>query len=113
MKRPTSLFCLGALLILMSFSNNPESTVVGTYGNPYDGVAGMQLTLNEDHTFVYLNKNDDKDVRIEGTWTMKGENVVLESTSEKVKFPKVWSFENEGKAAKTRQGLTFYRLCKV
>ena len=39
--------------------------------------------------------------------------MVLKNNNSEKKFHDVWSFVENGHAAKSRKGLTIYRLCKI
>jgi hypothetical protein len=103
-----------SIILLSSFSNRNVDEFTGTYGVSNSDTDQIRLTINSDHTFYYQDFSiPDKEIVVKGNWTMKNKKVVLNSPSSEGKFHNVWSFVDNGQVAKSRKGLTFYRLCKI
>lgn len=100
-------------LATLSFTKYPENHLAGTYGVSKEDLSQIRLTLNEDHSFTYQDfSNSSKRIAVEGNWELKGKFVVLENTDSKYSFHRKWKISKNGMIAKSRKGMTFYRLCK-
>ena len=112
---------LAAVLAVMSFTGaRPETTLSGTkiYGNCSCENASnspkVELTLNQDQTFRYLNSSDPaKKVDVFGRWEMKGKKVVLRADGGGTDFHSNWKFDKNEPCVLSRKGLEFIRLCDV
>ena len=99
---------------MSSFSDKTSGEFIGTYGVSPSDPAQIKLTINSDHTFYYQDFSvGDKKIVVEGNWSLKGGKVVLNDKDSGKKFHNVWSFVENGQVAKSRRGITFYRLCKI
>lgn len=108
------LTALVTILLMSSFTNKNASEFIGTYGVSETDPARITLTINTDQTFSYEDLSvPDKKIVVKGNWTLKGQKVILHDHSTGIKFHDVWSFEENGQIAKSRKGLSFYRLCKI
>lgn len=108
------LTALMTIIVLSSFTNKNPGEFIGTYSVSETDPSHITLTLNADHTFSYQDFSaSDKKIAVEGNWTMKGQKVILQDNSTGMKFHDVWSFDEMGQVAKSRKGLSFYRLCKI
>ena len=109
------LTALMTIIVLSSFTNKNPGEFIGTYSVSETDPAQITLTINADHTFSYQDFSaPDKIIAVEGKWTMKGQKVILQGTnSADTKFHNVWSFDDNGQVAKSRKGLSFYRLCRI
>jgi hypothetical protein len=108
------LTVLTTIILMSSFTNKHSNEFIGTYGVSASDPSQIKLTINPDRTFNYQDFSDsDKNIVVEGNWTLKGKKVVLKSNDTKTRFHDVWTFEKNGHVAKSRKGLTFYRLCKI
>ena len=103
------------IIVLSSFTNKNANEFIGTYGVSESDHSQITLTIHADHTFSYQDFSaSDKIIAVEGKWTMKGQKVILQDTnSADTKFHNVWSFVENGQVAKSRKGLSFYRLCRI
>ena len=112
MKKSLKVLSFVALLALLS-SFRPESTAnfIGTYGVSESDPSAIRLELKADNSFTYRDPNYKVD--LSGTWVQKGHKVLLLAKNCDKRFHKVWSFDKEGKVAKSRLALCFYRLCKI
>jgi len=100
--------------MLSSFADNSYEEYFGTYGVSATDQSQIKLTINADHTFYYQDfSNPNKKIIAVGKWTLKGKKVVLTDTDSNKNFHNVWSFVKQGQIAKSRKGLTFYRLYKI
>jgi hypothetical protein len=107
-----TLTLLATVILMSSFSINNTHQFIGTYGVSASDPSQIKLILNPDHTFYYQDfSNSGKKIIAAGNWTLSGNKVVLEDND--IKFHTVWTFENNGEVAKSRKGLTFYRLCRI
>ena len=87
---------------------------IGIYGVSASDPAQIKLTIRSDHTFYYQDFSvQDKKIVVNGNWTFKGKKVILNANGSGRKFHTVWAFEKNGDVAKSRKGLTFYRLTKI
>lgn len=95
----------------VGFSHAPGLEV--TYGvSAYDPSA-ITLTLHEDFTFEYQDLSDrEAEVRVQGSYTLKKNQVLLEATDKEISFHKTWKISEDGVVARSRKGLTFYTLQK-
>lgn len=108
------LTTLMTIIFLSSFAGNNSNEFIGTYGVSASDPSQIKLTINSDNTFYYQDFSiADKKIIIKGNWTLKGKKVFLKENSSKKKFHNVWTFSENGQVAKSRKGLTFYRLCKI
>jgi hypothetical protein len=102
------------IIVMSSFTNKNPGDFFGTYGVSASDPAHIILTMNADHTFYYQDYSaPGKKIDVKGNWTMRGQRVILQNDHSGVKFHDVWSFDENGQVAKSRKGLSFYRLCKM
>jgi hypothetical protein len=118
-----NVFFLALLVALSSMSfTNPTKVKPfqsGTYGvcnceNVTENVSKIALTLNEDFTFHYLNKEDSKKVEdISGTWKLNGEEISLQRYTNASAFTlgNKWKLDKNENCIKSRKGMAFTRLC--
>lgn len=111
MTKTIKLFAaIATLIVLYSFTNKPDNGFIGTYGVSESDPSEIKLTINPDHTFYYQDfSNANNKITTNGTWTLKKNKLVLNSTSG-AKFHNVWTIDENGQVAKSRKGLSFYRL---
>lgn len=109
-----TLTLLSSVLILSSFSKTNVNQLIGTYGVCLNNPSQITLTLHSDQTFYYQDFSiSDKKIRMVGSWTLKGNKVVLKGNKPEEKFHDTWTFDKHGQVAKSRKGLTYYRLTKT
>lgn len=115
MKITIKILMLVTLFVLLSsFTRSTQSSFIGTFGVTASNPSQIKLVLNADHTFYYQDFSvTSQQITVNGKWTLKGKNVLLKANNPTKRFHKVWSFDKDGKVAKSRLGLTYYRLCKV
>jgi hypothetical protein len=102
------------IIFLSSFTGNNSNAFIGTYGVSASDPSQIKLTINSDNTFYYQDFSiSDKKIIIKGNWTLIGKKVFLKDTSSNKTFHNVWTILENGHVAKSRKGLTFYRLCKI
>lgn len=107
-----TLTLLVTVLLMSSFTKRNIDDFIGTYGVSGSNPSQIKLIINSDHTFYYQDFSvSDKKIVTKGNWTLKGNKIVLKEKD--IKFHNVWTFDNNGSVAKSRKGLTFYRLCKI
>ena len=108
------LTALMTIIALSSFTNNNPGEFIGTFGASSSDLAQIKLTINADHTFTYQDfSSPENKIDVKGNWTLKGQKVILQDNSTDVKFHDEWSFDDNGQVAKSRKGLSFYRLCRI
>jgi|SRR6218665_167686 len=111
MKKSIALLALIALTgVLFSFAKVPNATIsYGKFGG--DGISAPQITLNEDHTFHYIDKtNKLSPIDITGTWTIIENEIHLLDVNNKQVMDEL-EIIREGKCLKARKGMSFYTLC--
>lgn len=115
MTKAIKLFtALAAIIVLYSFTNKHTNGFIGTYGVSDSDPSEIKLTINPDHTFYYQDfSNSTNKIKMNGTWTLKKKKLILNSTTSGTKFHNVWTIDENGQVAKSRKGLTFYRLCRI
>lgn len=107
------LTTLTAIILMLSFTEKNTVEFIGTYGVSDSDPSQIKLTINSDHSFYYQDFSiSDKKIIVNGNWTLDGKKIVLSSNKPVRKFHNVWTFEKNGQIAKSRKGLTFYRLGK-
>jgi len=108
------LTVVATLIFMSSFIDDKANNFIGTYGVSASDPAQIKLTINSDHTFWYQDFSiADEKINIKGNWTLKGKKVVLNDNNSNKKFHTVWTFDGNGHVAKSRKGLSFYRLTKI
>lgn len=114
MKNPTQSFSyLLIFLLATAFTPNHPSNFIGTYGVSDADPAQIQLSIYADSSFYYQDFSvADNKIQVLGTWTLRGNTVLLQASNTDVKFHKAWTITDNGKVAKSRKGMCFYRLCK-
>jgi hypothetical protein len=108
------LTTLLAIILLSSFTDKNSDEFIGTFSVPSSNPSQIKLTIHSDHTYYYQDFSiPDKKIAVKGTWKQKGRRIILEENNSANKFHNVWTFVENGQVAKSRKGLTFYRLCKI
>ncbi len=109
-----------ALLLIMSFGKEPVSSQLsmsGKYGVcSYENniPAYLELTLNEDNTFHYIDKtNAAKPIDTKGNWTMGKNTIMLSNYQSGFAIHNKWKVDKNTKCLKSKRGMTFYRLCNI
>lgn len=112
-KTSITLGVCASFILLSSFVIKADDRFIGTYGVSASDPSQIELTIHADHTFYYQDFSDPNNkIVAEGTWTMKGNKVVLHDNNTDLKYHNVWAFDESGKVAKSRKGLAFYSLIK-
>lgn len=102
------------MVFSMSFTTQNYNNIIGTYGVSDSDPSQIKLTINKEFTFSYQDfSNTKKPINVSGTWKLNGNKIYLKNYNSHVKFHHIWSFDKQGNVAKSRQGLTFYKLCKL
>ncbi|MFK7949149.1 MAG: hypothetical protein AB8G11_16280 [Saprospiraceae bacterium] len=106
-------FVLFFVITSFSFVASTNS-FVGTYGVTNNNPNVIELTLNEDFSFIYKDfSNPKKKIDIQGKWKVENETIFLKEESSSFSFHNKWKIEKNGKVAKSRKGMTFYTLMKL
>ena len=109
-----SLVLLTLFVLYSSFTCSTQNSFIGTFGVTALNPSQIKLTLNGDYTFYYQDFSvSTQKIIVDGKWTLKGKNVLLQTSNTNKRFHNVWSFEKNGTVAKSRKGLTYYRLCRI
>lgn len=111
MKSTKMTLKLFGLLLLMSFTfsnNDLEKNIVGVYGE----ANMLELTLNNDHTFHYVQFKNNKKIEVNGNWTLTNNNLNLVDQSNKKQFLNLWTVENNGASLKMKKRMTTYTIIK-
>lgn len=102
------------LVLFSSFRDHPEQRIVGTYAVSEDDPSAIRLNLMEDHTYTYQDlSNPRKAIRVSGTWATENNRVRLHALNSHYLYHSTWVISADGMVAKSRKGLSFYRLCRV
>ncbi len=98
----------------MSFTNKHSFSFTGTYSVSLSDTLQIKLIIKADDTFDYYDfSNSENKIVVMGNWKLRNGKLELKNDDELIKFPNVWTFVKNGQVAKSRKGLTFYRLCKI
>lgn len=109
-----TLTLLATIALMSSFTKKNVDQFIGTYGVCESDPSQIKLTINADHTFYYQDFSvSDKKIVSQGNWTIRGKKIVLKDNNSNTKFHNVWSIDKTGLIAKSRKGMTFYRLGKI
>ena len=114
MKRLLFISAIFISFTLLSFQASKDSTAVtGSYGgSQIDGVVSIQLDINDDGSFRYINNTrTDNPVDVTGTWESNGSKIYLKNEDKEVKMPKKWKLDSKSPCLKASTGLQFIRLC--
>lgn len=107
------LALISVVMIMSSFVKNTDQ-FIGTYSVAAADLSQIKLTINADHTFYYQDLSvANKKIVVNGNWITKGNKIILKNNDLEKDFHHVWTFDKNGQVAKSRKGLTFYRLCKI
>ena len=99
---------------MSSFIYKDTIEYIGTYEVSESDPSQIKLTINRDHTFYYQDFSiNDKKIVVKGTWTLQGKRIILHGSNSEKKYHNVWTISEDGKVAKSRKGLTFYKICKI
>lgn len=105
-----------ALLLIIStfgFKATNSTELTGTYGVSDTDPSQIELVLNEDHSYTYQDfSNSAKKIEVSGEWELKNKNTILLKSDSELSFHNKWKIVDEGKTAKSRNGLCFYTLGK-
>ncbi|MBK8487715.1 MAG: hypothetical protein IPL48_08000 [Bacteroidetes bacterium] len=108
------LTVIATILIMSSFANKSSEMFIGTYGVSDSDPSQIKLTINSDNTFYYQDFSiPGEETNITGNWILEGKKVLLKDNNSNDKFHNVWTFIDNGTVAKSRKGLSFYRLYKI
>ncbi|MDZ4669021.1 MAG: hypothetical protein SGJ00_14230 [bacterium] len=94
--------------------NKAKIDFIGTYCVWENDPAQIKLTLNENHTYAYQDfSNPQQKIDLTGPWELRGLIIELKHAKLPYNFHHKWRFSEEGKVAKSRNGMSFYGLCKL
>jgi len=103
-----------AIAFLSSFADNNATERIGTYGVSGANPSLIKLTINSDNTYYYQDFSvADRKVVQRGNWISRGNRVLLMESGSNKKVYEVWTISGNGQVAKCRNGLAFYRLCRM
>jgi len=104
-----------SLLLMSSFSHarHAGDDISGHYSTSAGDPSQISLILNNDHTYSFRDYSDPtKKIDLHGRWIQKGKAVVLDPNGSSQKFHNKWKFTGNGMAARSRKGLSYYRICR-
>ena len=109
-----TLLVLSVLMLWSTAFTLPENVgLEATYGVSESNPAHIELQLHSDFSFTYQDlSNAENPTEVRGTYQLKNNKVVLAATDSEIRFHDHWKITDSGMAAKSRKGMTFYRLCK-
>jgi hypothetical protein len=114
LKHLLSMLSLAMLVVLSSFTSTGKYNFIGTYGVCESDPSQIQLVIQSDNSFSYKDfPNPKNKISVTGQWVLKGRKVFLKANNKATNFHRLWSFQSNGKIAKSHKGLTFYRLGKM
>ena len=94
-----------------SFSKVDKEGISQTYRVLEQEPSPVELKLNKDFTFQYTDYAiKEHNAIIRGTYLIKGRNVMLQAENSTIRFHDRWKISEDGNIAKSRKGLSFYRL---
>ncbi len=102
-----------ALFVAVSFGFvSPEWTgLEASFGVSETDPSHISLSLHEDFTFEYQDLSDiQQKIIVEGTYELKNNRISLTATNSTASFHNTWKISEDGTAARSRKGLTFYTL---
>jgi hypothetical protein len=84
-----------------------QSSLSGTYGKDI-----LQLTLNPNHSFHYVNITDvNHPINVSGNWEQKGNRIFLITDKSFPKVNSIWKIDKNKHCLKSRRGIMFIRIC--
>ncbi len=96
-----------------AFTSTTNDGLDVTYGVSSSDPVAIELDLNSDFTFTYHDHSlKDNKVNVSGTYTLENNRVRLVADQGQPDFHDNWKIVEDGQAAKSRKGLTFYTLRK-
>lgn len=108
-----SFLFVGMVLFSVNAADKPKN-LCGTYGVCESDPSHIELKLEADNTFHYKDlSNPGSSIQVSGTWVQKGNKVILKSNQEGPSFHRTWRISEDGTIAKSRNGLSFYRLARI
>ena len=82
----------------------------GTNAHPVQ----VELTLNNDNTFHYINNSDRSNtIDVKGNWELSNNTITLKNYTSPVAINDSWKVDKNEKCLKSRKGMLFTRLCNV
>lgn len=110
----TILASLVIIVFMSSFVAEDSANYTGQYNGSESDPAQIKLIINADNTFYYQDYSLlENKLIVTGTWSLDGKKVVLKSENATQEFHQVWKFEDDGNVAKSRKGLSYFRLTKT
>ena len=116
LKTISHILIAAAMFFLLTAFNyeEPAPRFVGSYGVSESDPSRINLKINTDGTFEYRDfSNPAKAISTRGKWVVKHKKVLLKYPENAVRMHSAWSFDEDGMVAKSRNGLCFYRLCRL
>jgi hypothetical protein len=103
----------------LAYASNPGKSGAGVFG-VCECMSGsskeklIELTLNEDLSFNYIdNSNPKAKLILNGTWAAKGNKIVLKATGYEKSFHRKWKYAKNGQCIRSRHMMNFRRICLV
>ena len=112
--------CAFSVITLSGYKKpNKSNFAFGTYGvcdcdNAAPKETMIELTVNDDYTFHYVNNSDPaKKVNVAGKGQWEGERIVLTDYLSAHPINTKWSVDKNDPCIKSRLAMNFTRLCKI
>ncbi len=110
MKLLKSLSLVLVGLAIFAFSAIEPVDVAGKYG-VNEGDSKVELNLLKDGSFTYVDKSDSQnEIAVKGNWKLEKNTISLSGFEATKDIHTKWKIDEDGKAIKSRKGLTYYRL---
>lgn len=101
------------ITICFAFASTKNDGINATFGVSENDPSQIELQLNKDYTFRYQDFSiPSEKIEVKGTYLIENNKIQLISKSEEVGFHDQWKIVDNGAAAKSRKGLSFYTLRK-
>jgi hypothetical protein len=118
MKKITLIFIALAAFIFSSFTTKPDRVLkTGTYGvcdcGENSKTVSVELKLNDDKTFTYIDNTTSAKLNITGKYEIKGNTIYLKDYKSDSKIHDKWNIDENEKCLKSRRKLEWRRLCLV
>ncbi|MCE3227560.1 MAG: hypothetical protein K0S32_2111 [Bacteroidetes bacterium] len=123
--KPNTMKKINLLLIVLfafassSFKTKPARILkTGTYGvcdcsDNTGKPVSIELKLNNDNTFSYVDNTVSAKVKVTGNYSIKGNTIYLENYKSDSRIHSKWTIDNNEKCLKSRKNLEWRRLCLV
>lgn len=113
--------CIFSVIALSGYKKAPRKAtfVYGTYGvcdcdNAAPKEPSVELTINEDFSFRYINNSDPtKKVNTTGKWVWDGDRVFLKEHNSPYPIHDKWAIDKNTSCIKSLWVMNYTKLCKL